>query len=77
MPRGHLSFGAGWLNSKSLQSHGEQADTIRVILCGCVFEGEKEIPAALRWPDNLIVDLQYFPHEGKIKKSPEHAIKLE
>jgi hypothetical protein len=31
----------------------------------------------MRWLDNGIVDLQYFPREGKIKKSPEHAIKLE
>jgi len=48
-----------------------------VILCGCVLEGEKEIPAPMRWLDNGIVDLQYFPREGKIKKSPEHAVKLE
>ena len=40
----------------------------------CIFEDEKEISAPLRWPDNGIVDLQYFPHVGKIKKSP---IKLE
>jgi hypothetical protein len=43
----------------------------------CLLDGEKEILALLHWPDNWIVDLQYFPHEGKIKKSPEHAGKLE